>query len=423
MASIALQDEGGDVWKGWKRIGVTPPSRGWYWKSTRGGNLNHYKHESNGKYLVSTWGELNLSELRILDSERNGVELLKQMHVPQKRKAIKQKPYVGDEDGHTVISNPADISRIQQTMEEQHLKTLKVVANEEKRINANYLDAKRSMEAQKNKMLDQRNKFLNQLVKDEKKYAGSIRNWENVLNNKIEGITKVMYGLKKDVDDKMKTIERLTQELNGVKTEAVSDMTQMLNNLTLKIAEEKKKRPKINIPKLEKAQIPELLPTTYAITNNYAFKRILSERLNLEVMNGLKQVATPLQSLNEIGKRIKKITLRFASMSLNIKNMYNNTFLCQGTYKLDDLPKEIRRPCIVTKDNRIIETTDDKELNRLKRNNCEPGVSIICIDESKDFTIAYKATRGGDAENSNIVVTLEFFRKEWAPLPSCTGWV
>ena len=63
MASIALQDEGGDVWKGWKRIGVTPPSRGWYWKSTRGGNLNHYKHESNGKYLVSTWGELNLSEL------------------------------------------------------------------------------------------------------------------------------------------------------------------------------------------------------------------------------------------------------------------------------------------------------------------------------------------------------------------------
>ncbi len=30
------------------------------------------------------------------------------------------------------ISNPADISRIQQTMEDQHLKTLKVLAREEK---------------------------------------------------------------------------------------------------------------------------------------------------------------------------------------------------------------------------------------------------------------------------------------------------
>ena len=423
MASVELQDEESDVWKGWKRIGETPPSRGWYWKSTKGGNLNHYKHESNGKYLISTWGELDLTELKILDGERNGVEMLRQMHLPRKRKATKQKPYVGDEDEHTIVSNPSDISRIQRTMEEQHLKTMKVLAKEEKKINSNYLMAKRSMEAQKNKILIQRNKFLHQLEKDEKKYAGKIRTWENVLNNKIEGIAKVMSGLKKEVDDKMKTIERLTQDLTGLRTEAVSDMTQMFNNLTLQIAEEKKKRPKIDIPTFEKAQIPELSPTTYAITNNHVFKKILSERLNLEVMNGLQQVATPLQSLSQKGKRIKKITLRFASMSLTIKNMYNNTFLCQGTYKLDDLPKEIRRPCIVTKDNSIIQITDQNELNHLKRDNCTAGISIICIDESQNFKIKYKATKGGVAENSNIVVTLEFFRKEWAPLPSCNGWV
>ena len=63
-----------DPWKGWRRIGDRPPAKGWYWKSTKGGNLNHYKHESNGKELVSTWGELTNQELLILNGNRNGPE-------------------------------------------------------------------------------------------------------------------------------------------------------------------------------------------------------------------------------------------------------------------------------------------------------------------------------------------------------------
>ena len=71
------------------------PALGWYWKSSNGGNINHYKHETNGKEIVSTWGELTKYELSILDSNRNGADMLKQMHMPQKRKATKQTPYVG----------------------------------------------------------------------------------------------------------------------------------------------------------------------------------------------------------------------------------------------------------------------------------------------------------------------------------------
>ena len=43
-------------------------------QSTKGGNLNHYKHKSNGKELVSTWGELTNQELLVLDGNRNGPE-------------------------------------------------------------------------------------------------------------------------------------------------------------------------------------------------------------------------------------------------------------------------------------------------------------------------------------------------------------
>eukprot|EP00942_MAST-04A_sp_MAST-4A-sp1_P006614 g6614.t1 len=78
------------------------PALGWYWKSSNGGNINHYKHETNGKEIVSTWGELTKYELSILDSNRNGADMLKQMHMPQKRKATKQTPYVGDEEGHNL---------------------------------------------------------------------------------------------------------------------------------------------------------------------------------------------------------------------------------------------------------------------------------------------------------------------------------
>ena len=108
MASIESQDEESDVWKGWKRIGETPPAKGWFWKATKGGNLNHYRHESNGKEVVSTWGELTVDELKILDSNRNGAELLRQMHLPRKRKAPQKKPYIGDEE-EVIVSNPSDM--------------------------------------------------------------------------------------------------------------------------------------------------------------------------------------------------------------------------------------------------------------------------------------------------------------------------
>ncbi len=58
-------------------------------------------------------------------------DMLTQMHLPQKRKAKQKAPYVGDGEDK-VLSNPTEIARVQQRMEQQHVKTLKVLSRAER---------------------------------------------------------------------------------------------------------------------------------------------------------------------------------------------------------------------------------------------------------------------------------------------------
>ena len=388
-----------DRWRGWRRIGDLPPSKGWFWKATKGGNLNHYRHESNGKSIVSTWGELTNAELLILDSNRNGPELLKEMHLPQKRRAKPKQRYAGD-DSAPAVHTRKNIDLISKQMAEQQERDLKEATRR-------FEEAKRTAAAQRNNIFVDRNKFLENIKKKEKNAARIAKKSRKVLDLKINSIRKKYKNFQKEMELKLASLDKHKKAVE-------EEMQKCLSQIQSEIAEENARPLEITSLELKKQDVPGNQPS-FSISNTSVFACILADRINSEVMHGLITVTNALNSLNQKNLRKKIITMKLASRCNDIMHIFNK-FLPMGTYEVSQLPDAIDKPVIILKNGVRVVSRARAEVK------CEPGTEIISIDDDKPFIISYKATKGGDKPRSNILVTLEFYRKCQAPNCSLTGW-
>ena len=90
--------------------------------------INHYRHGSNGKEVVSTWGELTNAELLILDSNCNGAEMLLQCTCPKKGRQKPKQQYVG-EDRKPSVSTLRNINTLSRNFAQLSKRRAKMIGN------------------------------------------------------------------------------------------------------------------------------------------------------------------------------------------------------------------------------------------------------------------------------------------------------
>ena len=217
---------------------------------------------------------------------------------------------------------------------------------------------------------------------------------ENVVDAKLHSITLVIQKAKEEME---KYISEIRSEVEKEHARAIT----------------------ITTPSIKKPEIPLVQKPSFTIANRAVFISILADRINTEIMHAITVVTNAVNSLNEKNFRKKVITMKFASRSNDILDIFNN-FIPMGTYTLPQLPDEINKPVIIVKDGVVVSrAVADLDLYMDK---CEAGTAIISVDDEKPFSISYKATKGGNNPRSNIIVTLDFYRKCIAPNCSRTGW-